>query len=116
AEARLDQSIAAYKKSVEVALQEVADAAAGIGKLKDARLAHTDQVNAITIGARLATKRYEGGVSSYFEVLDAQRTLFDPRPSLARARRDGLVSIVLLYRALGGGWQAEPQPPPPPAK
>ena len=118
ARARLDQSIAAYRKSVQVALQEVADAAAGIGKLKDARMAHTDQVNAITVANRLAAMRYQGGVSSYFEVLDAQRQLFDAQLSLARSRRDELTSIVLLYRALGGGWMAEPQtpPPPPPAK
>src|SRR5262249_33088070 len=112
--AALEQSIAAYRKAVEVALQEVADAAAGIGKLKEARPARTDPGNAITIAARLASKRYEGGVSSYFEVLDAQRQLFDAQLGLARARRDELATIVLLYRALGGGWQAEGQQPPPP--
>jgi len=116
--ARLDQSVAAYKKAVEVALQEVADAAAGIHKLREARVAHDDQVKAITIAARLALLRYQGGVSSYFEVLDAQRQLFDAQLGLARSRRDELVSVVLLYRALGGGWHIEEaaQAPPAPAK
>jgi len=53
-------------------------------------------------------------VSSYFEVLDAQRQLFDSQLSLARTQRDELTSVVLLYRALGGGWQAQEPPPPPP--
>ncbi len=116
ARARLDQSIAAYRKAVEVALQEVADAAAGIHKLRDARIARTDQVKAITVATRLALHRYEGGVSSYFEVLDAQRQLFDAQLGLARAQRDELASVVLLYRALGGGWQPHGTPPPPPTQ
>ncbi|HZX94903.1 MAG TPA: efflux transporter outer membrane subunit [Myxococcales bacterium] len=113
--ARLEQAVASYKKAVQQALQEVADAAAGIRKLHDARLAHDDQVKAITVAARLALKRYEGGVSSYFEVLDAQRQQFDAELGLARSQRDELTSVVLLYRALGGGWQTEETPPPPPA-
>ena len=103
--ARLDQSVAAYRKTVEVALQEVADAAIGIRKLREARVAHDDQVKAITVAARLATLRYQGGVSSYFEVLDAQRQLFDAQLTFARSQRDELTSVVQLYRALGGGWQ-----------
>ncbi|HWE22483.1 MAG TPA: efflux transporter outer membrane subunit [Myxococcales bacterium] len=109
---RLEQSIASYRKAVEVALQEVADAAIGIRKFGEARVARTDQVKAITVAARLALRRYEGGVSSYFEVLDAQRQLFDAQLNLARAQRDELVSMVLLYRALGGGWLPEGPPPP----
>jgi outer membrane protein, multidrug efflux system len=120
ARAQLDQSVAAYKKAVQVALQEVADAAAGVRKLKAVRLARTDQVTANTRGAKLALDRYQGGVSSYFEVLDAQRQLFGAQLDLARTQRDELTSYVLLYRSLGGGWQLEegqpPPPPPPPAK
>jgi multidrug efflux system outer membrane protein len=115
--ARLDQSVAAYRKTVQQALQEVADAAAGVQKLRLSRLARTDQVAANTRGAKLALDRYTGGVSSYFEVLDAQRQLYGAQLDLAHTQRDELTALVLLYRALGGGWQQEePQPPPPPAK
>jgi multidrug efflux system outer membrane protein len=106
--ARLAQSVAAYQKSVDQALQEVADAAAGVRDFRDVRIALADQVQAITVATRLATKRYEGGVSSYFEVLDAQRQLFDAQLNLARAQRDELAAVVLLYRALGGGWVEPP--------
>jgi multidrug efflux system outer membrane protein len=78
------------------------------------RLARTDQVKATTASVRLANLRYQGGVSSYLEVLDAQRQLFDSQLSLARTQRDELTSVVQLYRALGGGWQ-EPTPEPVPA-
>ncbi len=111
ARARLEQSIASYRKAVEVALQEVADAAVGVRKLREARVARTDQVKASTRAAKLALDRYQGGISSYFEVLDAQRRLFDAQLSLAHTQRDELASAVLLYRALGGGWQAEEAPP-----
>jgi multidrug efflux system outer membrane protein len=118
----LEQSLAIYRKAVQQALQEVADAAISIRKTRESRTAHADQVKAITIAARLALKRYEGGVSSYFEVLDAQRQLFDAQLGLARSQRDELTSVVLLYRALGGGWQQQEEtqhngssvPPPPP--
>jgi multidrug efflux system outer membrane protein len=111
ARARLEQSIASYRKAVEQALQEVADAAISVRKLRDARLARTDQVKASTRAARLALDRYQGGVSSYFEVLDAQRRLFDAQLSLAHTQRDELASAVVLYRALGGGWQLEAESP-----
>jgi multidrug efflux system outer membrane protein len=54
---------------------------------------------------RLANLRYESGFSAYFEVLDAMQQLFVAQNNLARTRRDRLVSLVQLYRALGGGWQ-----------
>ncbi len=49
--------------------------------------------------------RYEGGLDSYLQVLDSQRSLFQGQLSLARLQRDEQVSVVQLYRALGGGWQ-----------
>jgi outer membrane protein, multidrug efflux system len=109
ARARLDQAIAAYKKSVQVALAEVADAAAGTHLLGSVRAAYADQVTATTTAARLAMARYQGGVSSYLEVLDAQRQQFDAQLSLARSQLDELASVVRLYRALGGGWEQEEQ-------
>ena len=56
---------------------------------------------------RLANIRYVSGLSAYFEVLEAQQQLFPAEISLAQTRRDQLVAVVNLYRALGGGWQAE---------
>jgi multidrug efflux system outer membrane protein len=55
---------------------------------------------------RLSNLRYRGGLDSYLPVLDADRNLFQAELELARLERDELVSIVDLYRALGGGWQS----------
>jgi multidrug efflux system outer membrane protein len=120
ARAQMEQAVASYKKAVQVALSEVADAAAGTRYLGGVRKARADQVDATTTAARLALARYQGGVSSYLEVLDAQRQQFDAQLSLAQSRLDELSAVVRLYRALGGGWQQEEQPanappPPPPA-
>ena len=54
---------------------------------------------------RLAYMRYRGGVDTLLSALDADRDLFDAELSLAQTRRDELLSLVQLYRALGGGWQ-----------
>ena len=54
---------------------------------------------------RLAYMRYQGGVDTLLNALDADRDLFDAELSLAQVRRDELAALVLLYRALGGGWQ-----------
>ncbi len=59
---------------------------------------------------RLANLRYEGGVSSFLEVLITERDLFEFELVLARVQRDELLAVVQLYRALGGGWQAEVAP------
>jgi multidrug efflux system outer membrane protein len=111
ARTRLEQSVAAYRKAVEVALREVVDAAVGVQKLRFVRIEQETQVKATTEAARLALLRYEGGVSSYLEVLDAQRQQYDAELSLARTRRDELASVVQLYRALGGGWGREEAKP-----
>ena len=52
----------------------------------------------------LATQRYTGGRASYFEVLDAEQSLFPSENALAQTQRDQLIAVVSLYKALGGGW------------
>jgi multidrug efflux system outer membrane protein len=54
---------------------------------------------------RLAYLRYQGGVDTLLNALDADRDLFDAELSLAQIRLSELLSLVQLYRALGGGWQ-----------
>ncbi|HQH73467.1 MAG TPA: transporter, partial [bacterium] len=56
---------------------------------------------------RLANRRFIGGIDSYLQVLDAEKDLFDAELSLAQMRRDELLHIVYLYKALGGGWQED---------
>ena len=57
----------------------------------------------------LAELRYRGGVAAYLEVLDAQRSLFGAELDEAESIGSNLVSLVRLYKALGGGWPSAPE-------
>src|SRR5581483_11294998 len=104
AEATRQEMIAAYQKSIENGFREVSDALIDRQKNLDQRKQLELFVDALQDAVRLSTMRYKGGLDSYLQVLDAQRNLFQGQLSLARLRRDELVSVVQLYRALGGGW------------
>lgn len=107
AAAREVQAIEQYQKTVEQSMREVSDALAGRREFADARAAFFEQVVALREVNRVATRRYEAGIASYFEVIDAQRELLVAELALAQAQRNLLVSSVQLYKALGGGWQTE---------
>ncbi|MFM8356719.1 MAG: TolC family protein, partial [Gammaproteobacteria bacterium] len=64
-------------------------------------------VAALEDASGLARARYQEGLSSYLEILNADQQLLDQRLRLASLRADELRSVVDLYRALGGGWQSE---------
>jgi multidrug efflux system outer membrane protein len=109
-EAQGNQAIAQYRKTILQAFQEVEDALIAVQKTREQRVAQEQQVEALQSAHRLADLRYQGGRASYLDVLTAQRALFDSELALARTRRNQLVAVVQLYKALGGGWQAEAKP------
>jgi len=108
ARAQLEETVAAYRQTVLNAYSEVSGAAVSVVKLKQVRLEQEKQVTAAVAAERLARMRYEQGVSSYLEVLDAQQVTFTAQLQLAQTSRDETVAAVQLYRALGGGWQEAP--------
>jgi outer membrane protein TolC len=107
AQARWQQSVASYKQTVVGAFSEVADALANIEKYKAIRVEQEKQVAALAESVKLSIARYEGGLSSYLEVLDADQQYYGAQNTLARTIGSQLVAYVQLYRALGGGWQSE---------
>jgi outer membrane protein, multidrug efflux system len=106
-EAQARQVLARYEKTVIVAFREVEDALVAVRTARDQSQAQEAQVAALRSALHLAELRYKGGVSNYLDVLTAKRSLFDAELSLAATRRLHLVSIVQLYRALGGGWSPD---------
>ncbi|MCE1172511.1 MAG: efflux transporter outer membrane subunit, partial [Azovibrio sp.] len=105
AEARRDEAVASYNKTVAKALQDVADAAVSQQALA-ARLGRGEQaVAAASEAYQIAKSRYEGGLSSYLEVLSAEDTLLTNQRSLTDLRSRSLSLDVALKRALGGGYQ-----------
>jgi multidrug efflux system outer membrane protein len=95
-----------YQRTIYRALREVSDALAGYHKTGEQRAQQEHLVATERDAARLSTDRYQGGLDSYLQVLDAQRSLFRSELDLAALQRQELASIVELYRALGGGWIA----------
>jgi multidrug efflux system outer membrane protein len=89
---------------VQTAFRETEDALAGVDKSAQARDAQLQQVRALERYALQARRRYDGGYSSYLEVLDAERSLFNAQLQLAQAQGDALIQYTALYKALGGGW------------
>ncbi len=104
ARASRDIAVAQYERSIQTAFREVADALAGRATLGDQLRAQAAQVNAFAIAYRLADLRYRSGASSYFDALDAQRSLFAAQLLLVQTQQLQLQNLVTLYRALGGGW------------
>jgi hypothetical protein len=86
--------------------REVADGLAEVEKRREYRLQQEQLVRAPGEASATARRRYEGGVSNYLDVLDAERALFQAELDLATAQRDELNGFVRLYKAVGGGWQA----------
>ncbi|MBI3246872.1 MAG: efflux transporter outer membrane subunit [Deltaproteobacteria bacterium] len=113
--AQWEQTKLRYEQSVLTALREVSNALISQQKLAETEKELARTVAALQESVRLATLRYTGGFATYFEVIESQQQLFPAENALAQTRRDQLVAVVQLYRALGGGWSAyaeQPGPPP----
>ncbi|MDD0812363.1 efflux transporter outer membrane subunit [Curvibacter sp. RS43] len=104
AKAGRDIAVAQYEKAIQSAFREVADALAGRDTLGDQLRALEAQAKADSRRLQLADLRYQSGVASYLDLLDAQRTLFATQQSLVQTRLAQLQSQVTLYKVLGGGW------------
>jgi multidrug efflux system outer membrane protein len=110
AKAVREEALLNYQKAVQQALREVSDALIGSAKAKEARIQMDALVNTWRDAAHLSQLRYVGGVTSYLEVLDSERQLFDAELNYAQAKRNELLAVVALYKALGGGWEnTEPE-------
>ncbi|MEO7271853.1 MAG: efflux transporter outer membrane subunit [Vicinamibacterales bacterium] len=112
AEARTQEATLLYAQAVKGAFREAADAIVGYTKSREFRTQQESLTTAAQDARRLADIRYQGGATSYLEVLDADTRLFAAEIGLADARRSELSAFVELYRALGGGWQQEGTPAP----
>ena len=100
---RKNIAVADYERSIQVAFREVTDALVARGTLNDQIEAQRAVQDAQAERLKLSQQRYENGVSSSLDVLDAQRELFTAQQALVQARLLRLTNAVDLYRALGGG-------------
>ena len=104
-----DIAVAQYEKSIQTAFREVADALATRSTLADQLQSQQAQANAEAVRFKLSDLRYQNGIASYLDLLDAQRSLFTAQQAVVQTRLAQLQSQVTLYKTLGGGWQEPDQ-------
>jgi multidrug efflux system outer membrane protein len=98
-------SLVQYERSIQTAFREVSDSLVQYQKVREVRGRQQQLVKTLEDRSRLSYVRYHGGADTLLNALDADRDLFDAELRLAQLRRDELVTVVQLYKALGGGWQ-----------
>jgi len=104
AKARWEETRLTYQRTALNAFSEVANALTAREKYAQARTQQETQVSALQQSVKLATDRYTIGISTYYEILEAQQQLFPAEQALAQTRLNQVLAVVDLYRALGGGW------------
>src|SRR5216117_2723223 len=100
-----EEAVERYEQATLQAFAEVSNALVARQKLKGEHAERAETVKALQTSVALSLQRYNDGIASYFEVLEAEQQLFPAELDLARTQRDELVAVVTLYRALGGGWR-----------
>ncbi len=104
AEALQQQALFTYEKSIQEAFREVDDALIDQKKSREQLAAQGQQVESLKNYARIARLRYDNGYTSYIEVLDAERSLFNAELSYAQTQGTLFLALVNLYKSMGGGW------------
>ena len=104
-EAQQHEAVLLYQQSIQQAFREVSDSLVAYRKNQEFRSQQELLTNSGQDATRLANMRYQGGVTSYLEVLDSDTRYFDAQIGLAQAQLNERLAMVQLYNALGGGWQ-----------
>ena len=111
AEAQAKQTLAQYEQSILIAFREVEDTLIAVRTARTQNDAQQQQVTALQSALKLAELRYKGGLANYLDVHVSRRNLFEAELAMTGSRRLHLVSVVQLYKALGGGWSPETDRP-----
>jgi multidrug efflux system outer membrane protein len=94
-----------YEKTIQTAFTEVSDSLIAHQRVRESRERQEALVAALQDRLRLAYLRYRGGVDTQLNALDADRDLFQAELDLSQIRLNELLTVVQLYKTLGGGWQ-----------
>jgi outer membrane protein, multidrug efflux system len=105
AQAERDHVLVQYERTIQTAFAEVSDALIAHQRVRESRTQQEALVVALEDRLNLAYLRYRGGVDTQLNALDADRDLFQAELDLAQIRLEELLTVVELYKALGGGWQ-----------
>jgi outer membrane protein, multidrug efflux system len=111
AEAVQQQALFGYQKTIQEAFREVDDSLVSQDRTREQLVAQKRQVEALQQYASTARLRYDNGYTSFIEVLDAERSLFNVQLQFTQTKQAQLQAMINLYLAMGGGWQVEAQQP-----
>ena len=105
AEAQREHALVQYEKTIQTAFFEVSNSLIAHQRVRESRVRQEELVYALEDRLRLAYLRYRGGVDTQLDALDADRDLFTAQLSLSQIRLSEVLTVVQIYKALGGGWQ-----------
>jgi outer membrane protein TolC len=97
--------LAQYENAIQTGFRDVSNALIQYQKIREIRAQRESLVTALQDRKRLAYMRFRGGVDTMLNALNSDQDLFTAELNLVQTRRDELLSLVQLYKALGGGWQ-----------
>jgi outer membrane protein, multidrug efflux system len=100
-----EQALLAYGQTVLIALQEVQSALVAYAKEQERRRSLEEAVTANRRAVDIATKLYTEGQTDFLNVIDAQRALLATEDALVQSNASVATELVVLYKALGGGWK-----------
>jgi NodT family efflux transporter outer membrane factor (OMF) lipoprotein len=106
-DAAREQAQVTYEQTVLTALQEVENALVALARNRERVEALANAAESARNAALLAQQRYSAGLIDFQSVLDTERSVLSIEDSLASARADGVLALIRLYKALGGGWSQE---------
>jgi multidrug efflux system outer membrane protein len=107
ARARYDESLAKYQQTLLVALREVEDALVDLKGLAKSRTALERALASTRVTLQITQERYEKGLTSYLEVVDADRSVLQTRLALSQLDAQQRITLAALAKALGGGWKGK---------
>ncbi|HEX8984602.1 MAG TPA: efflux transporter outer membrane subunit [Bryobacteraceae bacterium] len=105
AEAQRDEALLAYQQTIQLSFRDVSDALIAYQKLRESRIHQERLLAAARDAAALSRVRYQGGATSYLEVLTTETNNYSAELGLAGAVLRERLTLVSLYNALGGGWE-----------
>jgi NodT family efflux transporter outer membrane factor (OMF) lipoprotein len=108
--ARQEQALANYEKTVLASFEEVENALVGYAQEQVRRRALQDAVKSSQESLRIANQLYANGLANFINVLDAERSMYQTQDQLVQSERAASVNLISLYKALGGGWETGPPP------
>ena len=106
-DARQEQALREYEKAVLTALEEVENALSAHARERRRQESLHLAIAANRRALDLATDRFTSGLESFLSVLDAQRSVYAAEDQLVQSERNAVVSLIAVYKSLGGGWPAD---------